>query len=65
MSVSPAASVQPNPDDLVPAGATRRDWLGLVVLAGAVMLIAVDGTVLDIALPFLSADLRPSSTELL
>ncbi|MBY6683617.1 MFS transporter, partial [Rhodococcus sp. BP-316] len=29
------------------------------------MLIAVDGTVLDIALPFLSADLRPSSTELL
>ncbi|MGB6180560.1 MAG: MFS transporter [Rhodococcus sp. (in: high G+C Gram-positive bacteria)] len=36
-----------------------------MVLAGAVMLVAVDGTVLDIALPFLSSDLRPTSTELL
>ncbi|KQU02675.1 MFS transporter [Rhodococcus sp. Leaf7] len=64
MSVSAAASVQPNPEEsAVPA--TRREWIGLMVLAGAVMLIAVDGTVLDIALPFLSSDLRPSSTELL
>ncbi|MGU3434148.1 MFS transporter [Actinomycetes bacterium M1A6_2h] len=45
--------------------ATRKDWLGLVVLAFAVLLIAVDGTVLDLALPFVSADLAPSSTELL
>ncbi|MBY6434800.1 MFS transporter [Rhodococcus kroppenstedtii] len=29
------------------------------------MLVAVDGTVLDIALPFLSADLQPTGTELL
>ena len=34
-----------------------KDWLGLVVLAFAVLLIAVDGTVLDLALPFISADL--------
>lgn len=47
------------------ARATRRDWVGLCVLAGAVMLVAVDGTVLDIALPFLSADLQPTGTELL
>lgn len=51
--------------DAAPTPATRRDWLGLVVLAGAVMLVAVDGTVLDIALPFLSADLQPSGTQLL
>lgn len=47
------------------ASASRRDWLGLVVLAFAVLLIAVDGTVLDLALPFISADLEPSSTQLL
>lgn len=42
-----------------------RDWLGLVVLAFAVLLIAVDGTVLDLALPFVSADLAPTSNQLL
>ncbi|MFF0817076.1 MFS transporter [Rhodococcus sp. NPDC003318] len=48
-----------------PGRATARDWLGLVVLALAVLLISVDGTVLDLALPFISADLAPSSTQLL
>ena len=47
------------------ARATARDWVGLVVLAFAVLLIAVDATVLDLALPFISADLAPSSTQLL
>ncbi|WP_110470680.1 MFS transporter [Williamsia limnetica] len=42
-----------------------KEWLGLVVLAFAVLLIAIDATVLDIALPFLSADLEPTSTQLL
>lgn len=45
--------------------ASRRDWLGLVVLAFAVLLIAVDGTVLDLALPFISSDLQPTSNQLL
>ncbi|OZD04554.1 MFS transporter [Rhodococcus sp. 06-235-1A] len=45
--------------------ATPRDWLGLVVLAFAVLLIAVDGTVLDLALPFISSDLAPTSNQLL
>ncbi|MGW0175831.1 MFS transporter [Rhodococcus sp. NPDC003322] len=48
-----------------PGRATPRDWLGLVVLALAVLLISVDGTVLDLALPFISADLAPTSTQLL
>ena len=36
-----------------------------MVLAFAVLLIAIDATVLDVALPFISADLAPSSTQLL
>ncbi|MFD4368782.1 MFS transporter [Rhodococcus sp. NPDC058521] len=47
------------------ARASAKDWAGLVILAFAVLLIAVDGTVLDLALPFISADLEPSSTQLL
>ncbi|SNT21839.1 MFS transporter, DHA2 family, multidrug resistance protein [Rhodococcoides kyotonense] len=49
----------------VTAKATTKDWLGLIVLAFAVLLIAVDGTVLDLALPFISADLSPTSSQLL
>lgn len=45
--------------------AGTKDWLGLVVLALAVLLISVDATVLDLALPFISEDLAPSSTQLL
>ena len=45
--------------------ASWRDWTGLVVLACAVLLIAIDATVLDLALPFLSADLGPTGAQLL
>lgn len=45
--------------------ATAKDWAALVVLAFAVLLIAVDGTVLDLALPFISGDLEPTSNQLL
>ncbi|QBJ94828.1 MFS transporter [Rhodococcus sp. ABRD24] len=51
--------------DLNDVRAGRKDWLGLVVLAFAVLLISVDATVLDLALPFISEDLAPSSTQLL
>ncbi|MCF3963691.1 MFS transporter, partial [Streptomyces fuscigenes] len=40
-------------------------WLALAVLVLAVLLVAVDATVLGLATPFLSEDLRPSSTQLL
>ncbi|WFB06615.1 MFS transporter [Streptomyces sp. LX-29] len=40
-------------------------WLALSVLVLAVLLVAVDATVLGLATPFLSEDLRPSSTQLL
>jgi len=40
-------------------------WLALGVLVLAVLLVAVDATVLGLATPFLTEDLRPSGTQLL
>ncbi len=48
-----------------PPRAGVRQWLGLAVVSMAVLLIAVDGTVLDLAVPSLSDHLGPSGTELL
>src|ERR671922_810534 len=45
--------------------ATRREWIGLAVIALPCLLYAMDLTVLTLAVPALSADLRPSATELL
>src|SRR5712671_5138562 len=45
--------------------ATRREWIGLAVLALPTLLSAMDFSVLFLALPRLAADLRPSSSQLL
>jgi DHA2 family multidrug resistance protein-like MFS transporter len=45
--------------------AGRRDWIGLAVIALPCLLYAMDLTVLYLAVPELSADLEPSSTQLL
>src|SRR5215472_10671091 len=45
--------------------AGRREWIGLAVLTLPCLLYAMDLTVLNLAIPHLSADLRPSSTQLL
>jgi DHA2 family multidrug resistance protein-like MFS transporter len=45
--------------------AGRREWIGLTVIALPCVLYAMDLTVLNLALPRLSADLRPSSVQLL
>jgi MFS transporter, DHA2 family, multidrug resistance protein len=47
------------------ARATRREWIGLAVIALPCLLYAMDLTVLTLAVPSLTADLRPSGTELL
>jgi MFS transporter, DHA2 family, multidrug resistance protein len=47
------------------ARAGRREWIGLVVIALPCVVYAMDLTVLNLALPALSEDLRPSSTQLL
>ena len=48
-----------------PQKAGRREWIGLAVLALPSLLIAIDMTVLHLAVPALSADLAPTSTQLL
>ena len=45
--------------------AGRREWIGLAVIALPCMLYSMDLTVLNLAVPALSADLEPSSAQLL
>jgi DHA2 family multidrug resistance protein-like MFS transporter len=45
--------------------ATRREWIGLIVLMLPTILIAMDLTVLHLAVPHLSAALQPSGAQLL
>jgi DHA2 family multidrug resistance protein-like MFS transporter len=45
--------------------AGRREWIGLAVIALPCLLYSMDLTVLNLAVPALSADLKPTSTELL
>ncbi|MGH8895095.1 MAG: MFS transporter, partial [Actinomycetes bacterium] len=48
-----------------PARAGTREWVGLGVLALACLLYVMDLTVLHLAVPAISADLEPSSAQLL
>jgi DHA2 family multidrug resistance protein-like MFS transporter len=50
-------------DDAPRAG--RREWIGLGVIALPCLLYSMDLTVLNVAVPQLSADLKPSSSQLL
>jgi len=45
--------------------ATRREWIGLAVIALPCMLYSMDLTVLDLAIPRLTEDLRPTGAQLL
>jgi DHA2 family multidrug resistance protein-like MFS transporter len=45
--------------------AGRREWIGLAVLALGTILYSMDLTVLHLAVPALSEDLKPSSAQLL
>lgn len=59
-----AAEASVPPQDSQPR-ASRRDWIGLAVLALPCLLYSMDLTVLNLAVPQLSADLQPSSIQLL
>lgn len=48
-----------------PLRAGRKEWSALVVLILAVTLLAIDGTVLYMAVPALTADLAPTATQIL
>jgi DHA2 family multidrug resistance protein-like MFS transporter len=45
--------------------ATRRDWAALAVLVLPCLLVSMDGNVLNLAVPAMAADLRPSGAQLL
>ena len=49
----------------VPLRAGRREWIGLAVIALPCLLYSMDLTVLNLAVPHISADLKPSSSQLL
>jgi MFS transporter, DHA2 family, multidrug resistance protein len=51
-------------DEEIPK-ARRREWIGLAVIALPCLLYSMDLTVLNLAVPQLTADLRPSSSQLL
>jgi DHA2 family multidrug resistance protein-like MFS transporter len=54
----------PPPMSEVPK-ATRREWIGLAVIALPCLLYSMDLTVLYLAVPHLTADLKPTSAQLL
>ncbi len=45
--------------------ATRREWIGLGVIALPCMLYSMDLTVLNLAVPQLASDLKPTAAQLL
>jgi DHA2 family multidrug resistance protein-like MFS transporter len=49
----------------MPPKAGRREWIGLAVLTLACLLYVMDLTVLHLAVPAISADLEPTSAQLL
>jgi MFS transporter, DHA2 family, multidrug resistance protein len=49
----------------IPRHSNRKAWVGLAVLALPTLLVSMDMSVLYLATPVMSADLQPSSTELL
>ena len=48
-----------------PPKARRREWIGLMVIALPCLLYSMDLTVLNLSVPAISADLAPSSSQLL
>lgn len=64
-NIVPGPEDPPSPDAAQNARATRREWIGLAVLALPCFLLSMDLTVLYLAVPSLSADLNPSSAQLL
>ncbi|MFB7876390.1 MFS transporter [Nocardia sp. NPDC056064] len=46
-----------------PAPTELRAWLGLLVILGPVLLVAMDGSVLFLAMPTLTADLTPTADQ--
>ncbi|ALG86489.1 MFS transporter [Gordonia phthalatica] len=48
-----------------PTLSTRRAWLATAVLSASLLVIVMDMTILNVALPAMSADLKPSADQVL
>ncbi len=51
--------------NVMPERATRREWIGLLILSIACLIYSMDLSVLFLAMPAIVADLDPSATQLL
>ena len=56
-------SIQPAPAGSAQPRAGAREWTGLAVLLLPLLLVSMDVSVLYFAVPFISRDLQPSSTQ--
>ncbi|MGY1594958.1 MFS transporter [Geodermatophilus sp. SYSU D00708] len=65
MSTAPSTVAGPVTPREAARSAGPREWAALAVLVLAVVLLSVDSTVLALAVPALTADLRPTAGELL
>ncbi len=65
MSESGDCPVAPLGNGQSAAKATRREWIGLAVIALPCLVYAMDLTVLNLAIPAIAKELRPSSSQLL
>jgi MFS transporter, DHA2 family, multidrug resistance protein len=52
-------------ENTIPPRATSREWIGLAVITLAALVYAMDLTVLNLAIPRISEELRPTSAQLL
>ena len=68
ISTPPAASSTPHPHRAAPAGpplSAARTWGTLAICAAAALLLGIDNTVLNLAIPRLVTAMHPSSTQTL
>jgi DHA2 family multidrug resistance protein-like MFS transporter len=52
-------------ENAIPPRATSKEWIGLAVITLAALVYAMDLTVLNLAIPRISEELRPTSAQLL
>ncbi|SEF12958.1 MFS transporter [Streptomyces sp. Ag109_O5-10] len=65
MSGTTTANVRPRRPAVSGAGAGANRWAVLVVLCVSLLLVALDATVLHVAMPAVTEDLKPGAIELL
>jgi MFS transporter, DHA2 family, multidrug resistance protein len=65
MSTTATATTTDPPESSAPAKAGRKEWIGLAVIALPCLLYSMDLTVLHLAIPQLSAQLKPTAVQLL